>query len=226
MAARHLLLAIFVALLAAIAVRASIPADSSTSDESEVAPLDDTRPDAAPASSVWLPATSVAADSNSAVPKTVTTTAISTPGTSLPSEELVDLLDAGRPPLIAVEVVDDGEHAAHNEPDSSVGETAASVVVSAWTWRFDDSAGRVRTQLNSSASEAVIAKLAPTPEQETARASAGEVSWVIVREIAVDGSVATVMFDQHLVTSTDAETISARSAVITVVDGRAIEVNE
>lgn len=226
MAARHLLLAIFVALLAAIAVRVSIPADSSRSDESAAAPLDDTRPDAAPASSVWLPATAVAADSNSAVPTTVTTTAISTPGTSLPSEELVDLLDAARPPLIAVEVADDGEHAAHNEPESSVGGTAASVVVSAWTWRFDDSAGRVRTQLNSSASEAVIAKLAPTPEQETERASAGEVSWVIVREIAIDGSVATVMFDQHLVTSTDAETITARSAVITVVDGRAIEVNE
>ena len=144
----------------------------------------------------------------------------------MPSEELVDLLDAARPPLIAVEVVDDGEHAARNEPDSSVGGMAASVVVSAWTWRFDDSAGRVRTQLSPSASEAVIARLAPTPEQETQRASAGEVSWVIVREIAVDGSVATVMFDQHLVTSTNAETITARSARITVVDGRAIDVNE
>lgn len=225
MTARHLLLAIFVALLAAIAFRASIPDDSSTSDES-LAPLDDSRSDAAAVPSVWMPTSYVAAGSNSAVPTTVTATAISTPGTSLPSEGLDVLLDAARPPLASVEVIDDGEHAAHNEPESSVGGTAASVVVSAWTWRFDDTAGRVRTQLNSSASEAVIAKLAPTPEQETARASTGEVSWVIVREIAVDGPVATVMFDQHLVTSTDAETITARSAVITVADGRAIEVNE
>lgn len=229
MIARRLLIVTMVALLVAVGVRTAVTTEPSTPDEAVAATLDDTRADLAVNSRTpqTESTTTLLETSGGAASTPVRSAAMPTTVTSSPSVELIDLVDASRPSLTVAKVVDNGEHdPTQGEPDTSVGAIAAEVVVSAWTWRFDDSEGRVGSQLVGLANDAVTEALAPTPQEQVARAGRGEVSWVIVRDVTVAASVATVMFDQHLVTSTTAETITARVAVVTVVDGRAIEVTE
>lgn len=228
MFARRFLIAGLIALVIAIGVRSAVSTQSATPTEPDA-----TRVNTAWSDTVLAPATS-SPETTSSVPLT-SVTAVSSPihnavevapTPTLAPAELVDLVAASRPSLSAVEVVDDGDlHAHHDTPDSSVGAIAASVVVSAWTWRFDDTAGRVHDQLAGLADDDVIRVLAPTPQEMEARAATGEVSWVIVRTVTVTGSNATVLFDHHLVTSTSAEAVTNRTAVVTVIDGQAIEVN-
>ncbi len=228
MISRRVLIAALVAVLVAIGARntlstessAPIEADSSTPDTGGAAELTSPSQRSVSASKV------VTSDGPFPTPQDSTPTT----DTSSPSVELLDLVDAARPPLADNEVVDDGEHdPTHGQP-ATTAEMAASLVVSVWTWRFDDRAGMVREQLAGLADDALIERLAPTPEQQAARTASGEVSWVIVRDVTVDASVATdssvatVMFDHHLVTSTTSETITARVVDVTIVDARAIEV--
>lgn len=167
------------------------------------------------------------APSASTEPSTVLTTTVDTPTTtSLPTAELSDLVAASRPELPAGEVVDDGAKNAHHHPNAtSVEATASSVVVSLWTWRFDDADGRTRDQLVGFVHDEVIERITPSPEQVAAREAAGEVSWAIVRQVTVEGPVATVTFDHHLVTSTSAELVTIRTATVTFFDGRVIEMS-
>lgn len=229
MISRRFLIAALVTVLVAIGARNTFSTDSSAPIEAASSTRDDTG-GVAPLTSPGQQSVSTSSDvvtSDGLFPTPEGSTATPTTVGSSASVELLELVDASRPPLSDTEVVDDGEHdPTHGRPATTTGATAATLVLSLWTWRFDDRAGRVREQLGGLADDALIERLAPTPEQEAARAAGGKVSWVIVREVTVEASVATVMFDHHLVTSTTAETITARVVDVTIVDGRAIEVTE
>lgn len=232
MNARHLILPILAVVLAVIGTRSFIANDSSTSDKRTVVPHDDTQigdptPRVAPTSPSRQPPATSATDTVIAAPPPTIGTATETTDTSTPGVELVDLVDAARPSMDVVEIVDDGHHhPTHGTHSTTVGATAVDVVAAVWTWRFDDQDGRLRTRLDGVVTESLIDRLAPTPHQQIERVEAGEVSWVIVRDITVDGPTARVVFDQHLVALTTAETITERSVAVAVVAGLAIEVNE
>lgn len=229
MFARRVLVAGLIALIVAIGVRSATSTPATTSMQADEGQIDaepfggmpepQSVPLESPVSVRPDPISAVSAPSRQ--PPVV---AEPTPSTT--EAELSDLVAAGRPPLSDVEVVDDGHvHRHHHAPDEHASWAATTVVVSTWTWRFDDTPDRLREQLAGIASNDLIAQLSPTPEQAAERAAAGEVSWVIVRAVTVDGSIATVRFDHHLVTSAAPETVTSRTVTVTIVDGQATEVN-
>ena len=229
MFSRRVLVAGLIALIVAIGVRSATSTPATTSMQE-----DDVHIEAEPFDNVPGPRSvplespvSVRPDPSSAVsspPRQPPVVAEPTPSTTKP--ELADLVAAGRPPLSDVTVVDDGHvHRHHHAPGEHASWAATTAVVSGWTWRFDDTPDRLREQLASIASNDLIAQLSPTPEQAAERTAAGEVSWAIVRAVTVDSTIATVRFDHHLVTSTTPETVTSRTVTVTIVDGRATEVN-
>jgi hypothetical protein len=155
--------------------------------------------------------------------------ATSTPDSGVSVRDVDELVAANRPPIEtsgpdAAMVVDDGhdDPTARSTGPNDVGGVASDVVVTAWTWRFDDPPDRHRNALAPIASLDVVDLVAPTPDQQIAREMAGEVAWVIVRDVSVAGDVATVRFDHHVVSSTTAEQVTAQVVSVTINGGRAV----
>lgn len=229
MFARRLLIVGLVVVVVVSAVRSGSPTQPDLSTEPDRVGLDVGRDDGVtiPTASSSEPAITAQTTSPGDAWLSVATTPVEAETTtSLPSAELSDLVAGSRPPLPAGEMVDDGALYAHHHPHAtSVEATASSVVVSLWTWRFDDADGRTQDQLVGLVYDDVIERITPSPEQVAARGAAGEVSWAIVRQVTVDGPVATVTFDHHLVTSISAELVTSRTATVTFFDGRVIEMS-
>ncbi|MEL6894390.1 MAG: hypothetical protein AAFP84_22560 [Actinomycetota bacterium] len=137
--------------------------------------------------------------------------------------DILELLDAARPTVPADPIVDDGHpHArADTRPDEV---TATSLIVAMWSWRFDDPADNTHVELRRLADADLIERRATTPAEIARRIEYGEVAWVIVRNVDTTGSTVTVRFDQHVVTSRNAETITTRIATVTIEDGIAVAV--
>jgi hypothetical protein len=152
---------------------------------------------------------------------------------AIPSEllEVEVLVESRRPAIDAVQVPpghdhDDGEIAVSAaQAAAPIEQVAAELVVAGWTWRFDDAATRQVDAITPLATGDAIEMLAPSIDELARRAEVGEVSWVIVRDSSVDGARATVTFDQHVVTSSTAETVTSRTVVVDVVVGVAVAVS-
>lgn len=160
---------------------------------------------------------------------TVVTTSVPAVEVSSPTTAvgLIDLVEAARPTLPPGEIVDDGHaHHDHGIDHTDASTTATQVVVAAWTWRFDATGERLANRLHGLATNAVVASLIPDEAERVRRVDAGEVAWVIVRNVQVGDDVVTVFFDHHVVTSTKAEAITSRQALVTVADEQAIRVVE
>lgn len=159
---------------------------------------------------------------------TTSTTVTTAEASSTTPVDLVELVQARRPTIEVIETPDhedDGERDPTGERGSAtIEQTAADLVVAGWTWRFDDDDTRHLEALALVADTAVVDALAPEPAEGQRRIDAGEVSWVIVRGINVDGPQATVRFDQHVVTSTSSETVTARKVLVTVDAGAVVVV--
>lgn len=157
------------------------------------------------------------------------------PAIPSPVLEVEMLVESRRPSIDAVQIPpdhdhDDGEFAASGSQGAApIEQVAAGLVVAGWTWRFDDAATRQVDAITPLATGAVIEMLAPSIDELHRRADVGEVSWVIVLNISVDGARATVTFDQHVVTSSaagsTAETVMSRTVVVDVVVGVAVAVS-
>jgi hypothetical protein len=157
------------------------------------------------------------------------------PAIPSPVLEVEMLVESRRPAIDEVQVRqdhdhDDGEFAASGSQGAApIEQVAAGLVVAGWTWRFDDAANRQVDAITALATGDAIEMLIPSTDELARRADAGEVSWVIVRDIRVDGSGATVTFDQHVVTSSlagsTAETVTSRTVVVDVVVGVAVAVS-
>ena len=120
---------------------------------------------------------------------------------------------------------DHHEHHQRGSGEADVAAIAAALVVSLWSWRFDDEPDRHRDLLTALGDPGLVDELAPNGDVLAARAAGAEVSWVIIRQVdKAAGSdsateIATVTFDQHLVGAAAAETVTRRVATVTVVDG-------
>lgn len=161
-------------------------------------------------------------------PTLVTTSAptadVSSPTTAV---ELIDLVEAARPTLPLGEIVDDRDaHHDHGVDHTDASTIASQVVVSAWTWRFDGADDDLADRLHGFATDAVIASLTSGDTERMRRVDAAEVAWVIVRDVEVDDDVVNVLFDHHVVTSTKAEAVTSRQALVTVAAEQAIRVVE
>lgn len=160
---------------------------------------------------------------------TVPITAVALPDT-IEQAEVKILVDSRRPTIDATEPPEDGHHddgelmSPAGQPVPDTEQIAATVVVTGWTWRYDDSDTRQAEALEPVASPALVALLVPSTEELQRRVENNEVSWVIIRDIAVSDNKATVSFDQHLVTSSTAETVVARTVAVTTAVGLAVEV--
>lgn len=142
----------------------------------------------------------------------------------------VDVVEARRPTIDRIQTEhdlhpDDGEQNATGGGNATtVGEVAAELIAVTWTWRFDDSNSRHRDALASLADGETIDALLAGPEERQRRIDAGEVSWVIIRDVSMDDSRAMIRFDQHLLTTSSTEVVTPRFAVVTVVAGLAVDV--
>lgn len=152
------------------------------------------------------------------------------PTAAIDSVDVVDVVEARRPTIDRIQTEhdlhpDDGEQIATGGGNATtVGQVAAELIVVTWTWRFDDSNSRHRDALASLADGETIDALLAAPEERQRRIDAGEVSWVIIRDVSVDDSRAMIRFDQHLLTTLSTEVVTARFAVVTVVAGLAVDV--
>ena len=147
-----------------------------------------------------------------------------------PAADIVDVVGARRPTIDMVEEEHgdhphDGERNPTGSSDANAVEViAADLIVAGWTWRFDDSDTRQPDALASLADSGTIDALVPAPAERQRRFDACEVSWVIVRGISVDGTRATVRFDQHVISSSSAELVTARSVIVTIAEGLAVDI--
>lgn len=141
------------------------------------------------------------------------------------------LVESRRPAIDAIRIPADHHHddgagdPSGGQVSSAVEAIAAKLVGAGWTWRFDDAASRQVGAVAPVASARVMAVLVPSGDELQRRADTAEVSWVVISDIVVDGSWATVTFDQHVVTSTIAETITTRSVAVFVAGGVVVEVS-
>lgn len=144
-------------------------------------------------------------------------------GDAVEPVDISELLADARPETPAGSVVDDGHQHEREaaQPDEVI---ATSLIVAAWTWRFDDPTNHARVELVPLADPGLIEQLAPTSSEIVHRVEHREIAWVIVRTVDTAGSTVIVQFDHHVVTSSNAETIATRRATVTVESGIAVAV--
>ena len=191
-------------------------------------------PPPAPEGSTRGPLSESPATPNPTAPTTPTEaspTPTSTTGAIVPvvasQDEVADLVESRRPAIDQTVVPADhhhhyGQHSAHGG-GTDVEHHAGELIVAGWSWRFDDPATRQRDAVSRHATSDVVALLAPSEIELQRRAAASEVSWVIIRSLAVAGNEVTVVFDHHIVGSGSPESVTSRSVVIVVENHTAID---
>ncbi len=87
-----------------------------------------------------------------------------------------------------------------------------------WSWRFDDPGSRQFDAIGLLADDETVSALTAAPKELQRRIDVGQVSWVIIRSIDVDGAQVTVRFYQHLVDVSSVEVVTARTVIVSMED--------